>query len=211
MRRVLAGSAESVRIERRRRFPAPLLIGVVSDTHLYRQNPGKALPLVVELFKRFKVDLILHAGDVNAIPALETLSLAAPVMAVQGNNDDAAVMEVAPEEIEFEVGCFRFALLHGHGGGVPARAEAKIRFAGKVDCVIYGHSHIPMIEKVQGTIFFNPGSAEQRRWHPHFGIGLITVSEDRIDPELILWDRHEDLASVNPEPDRTPSDGRSGI
>jgi putative phosphoesterase len=198
----LAGSSSPLRIEKRRRFAAPFVIGVVSDTHLYRQNPGKALPLVVDLFKRFQVDLILHAGDVNAIAALETLSEAAPVMAVQGNNDDADVMEIAPDEIEFEVGRFRFALLHGHGGGAPARREAKIRFAGKVDCVIYGHSHIPMIEREQGTIFFNPGSAEQRRWHPHFGIGIIAVSPDRIDPELILWDRPEDLASVKPEPVR---------
>jgi putative phosphoesterase len=197
-RRALAESAKALRIEARRRFAAPLLIGVISDTHLHSGNPGLALANVVELFKRFRVDVIVHAGDVNSIPALEALSSAAPVMVVQGNNDDAAVVDVAPPEIEFAVGKFTFAVLHGHGGGVPARAEAKIRFAGKVDCAIYGHSHIPMIEKVDGTIFFNPGSAEQRRWHPHFGIGLITVSEERIDPELILWERPEDLRRVKP-------------
>ena len=194
----MAGSANSLRIEQRRRFSAPFLIGVISDTHLYRENQGKALSNVADLFKRFRVDLIVHAGDANSLPVLATLSEVAPVMAVHGNNDDADVMEIAPEEIEFEVGSLRFALLHGHGGGVPARAEAKIRFAGKVDCAIYGHSHIPMIEKVDDTIFFNPGSAEQRRWHPHFGIGLISISADRINPELVLWDRPEDLRRIKP-------------
>ncbi len=195
----MAESAKTLRIEPRRRFSPSLLIGVLADTHLHAGNPGLALTNVIDLFQRFRVDLIVHAGDVNALPALEALSSAAPVMVVQGNNDNADVMDVAPTEIEFEVGRFRFALLHGHGGGVPARVEARIRFAGKADCVIYGHSHIPIIEKAEGTIFFNPGSAEQRRWHPHFGIGLIAVSADRIDPELILWERPEDLRRINPD------------
>ena len=139
-RRGLTESAKTLRIEQRRQFAAPLLIGVISDTHLHRGNPGLALTSVVELFRRFRVDLIIHAGDVNAIPALEVLSGVAPVMVVRGNNDDADVMDVAPAEIEFGVGKFKFAVLHGHGGGVPARAEARIRFAGKVDCAIFGHS-----------------------------------------------------------------------
>ena len=195
----MAESAKGPRIETRRAFPAPLLIGVISDTHLFRGNPGRALPLAVDLFARFGVDMIVHAGDVNTLPPLIELSRAAPVMVVQGNNDGADVAEIAPEEIEFTAGRFRFAVLHGHGGGVSARAEAKIRYAGKVDCVVYGHSHIPMIEKADGTIFFNPGSAEQRRWHPHFGLGLIAVSNERIDPELILWDRPDDLRRIKPD------------
>lgn len=194
----MADSADGVRLETRRAFNEPLLIGVVSDTHLYRHNPGRALPDVVALFKRFRVDLIIHAGDVNAVPALRTLSAAAPMMVVVGNNDDADVIGVGSDEIEFTVGRLRFAVLHGHGGA-SARAEAQRRFGGKVDCVIYGHSHIPMIEKIDGTLYFNPGSAEQRRWHPHFGVGLIRVANGRIDPELVLWERPADLARISPD------------
>ena len=73
------------------------------------------------------------------------------------------------------------------------------RFGGKVDCVIYGHSHIPKIERVDGTLFFNPGSAEQRRWHPHFGVGLIRIANGRIEPELILWERAADLERIAPD------------
>jgi putative phosphoesterase len=194
----LDASADGVRVETRREFPEPFLIGVISDTHLYRRNPGNALDGVAALFQRFGVDLIVHGGDVNSPPALARLSEVAPVFVVAGNNDDAGVLSIAPEEIEFTVGKKRFALLHGHGGA-SARSEAKRRFGGKVDCVIYGHSHIPMIEKVDGTIFFNPGSAEQRRWHPHFGLGLIRVANDRIEPELILWEHPRELANVKPD------------
>lgn len=198
MRRALAASADRVRIETRRQFSEPLVIGVISDTHLYAANPGLALRDVAALFQRFNADLIIHAGDVNSVPPLEVLSGVAPLLVVSGNNDDAAVRELAPEEIEFAVGPFRFAALHGHGGA-SARVEAKRRFGGKADFVIYGHSHIPMIEKVDETIYFNPGSAEQRRWHPHFGAGLITVADSRISPELILWDRPADLAQIQPD------------
>lgn len=190
-------SADQVRLEARRAFPEPFLIGVVSDTHLYPRNPGIALDEVAALFRRFKVNLITHAGDVNSLPALVRLSDVAPILVVAGNNDDANVLGFAPEEIEFTVGRKRFALMHGHGG-VSARSEAKRRFGGKVDCVIYGHSHIPMIEKVDGTLYFNPGSAEQRRWHPHFGLGLIRVANGRIEPELILWEHPSELANVTP-------------
>jgi putative phosphoesterase len=193
----LDASDSGVLIETRREFTEPFLIGVVSDTHLFPRNPGNALDEVAALFRRFRVDLIAHAGDVNSMPALARLSEVAPLLVVAGNNDDAHVLAIAPEEIEFSVGKKRFALMHGHGGA-SARSEAKRRFSGKVDCVIYGHSHIPMIEKADETIFFNPGSAEQRRWHPHFGLGLIRVANDRIEPELILWEHPRELANVDP-------------
>ena len=102
---------------------------------------------------------------------------------------------VLPESVRFDVGRFRFALLHGHGGR-SARSEAKRRFAGRVDCVVYGHSHIPKIELEDGTIFFNPGSATERRWHAHFGVGLIHVTPEKIEPELVLYDDARHLRNV---------------
>ena len=65
-----------------------------------------------------------------------------------------------------------------------------------VDCAVYGHSHIPMIEQVDGTILFNPGSPTDRRWGPHFGLGLIHVSAEKIDPELVLFTDPRHLDNV---------------
>jgi hypothetical protein len=89
-------------------------------------------------------------------------------------------------------------LIHGHQGRT-ARTVART-FAGKVDCVVYGHSHIPMIEEAAGTTMFNPGSPTDRRWRPHFGIGLIHVSAERCRPELILFAAPGDLNRVDVEP-----------
>lgn len=175
-----------------------MTIGVISDTHVYLSGARRLPPEVVDLFIRFRVGLIVHAGDVNTSGVLLALSEIATVLAVQGNNDDAILMEHLPESIEFSVGRHRFGLVHGHGGA-SARSEVKRRFAGRVDCAIYGHSHVPLIEQNSGTILFNPGSATDRRWGAHFGVGLIHVTDDDIDPDLVLFSDSRHLASIKPE------------
>ncbi|HYJ13603.1 MAG TPA: metallophosphoesterase family protein, partial [Thermomicrobiales bacterium] len=87
---------------------------------------------------------------------------------------------------------------HGHGGR-SARLQAIEVLAGKVNLACFGHSHIPIIEQVNGTTMLNPGSATDRRWHPHFGVAVVRVTEDGIDPELILYSdpRHLDNISFD--------------
>lgn len=180
-----------------RRFPAPLTVGVISDTHIFPDGRRRLPAEIPELFRRFECGLILHAGDCNTPHTLAKLAEVAPVLAVTGNNDDDAMREIAPDEVTFAVGRFRVAMLHGHGG-ISARSEAR-RFAGKADLIVYGHSHIPLIEQDQGSILFNPGSATDRRWQEHFGIGIITISEEKIAPELVLFSNPRDLKNVRPD------------
>ncbi len=191
----MAGSAELFPTTKRRKFEPPLTIGVVADTHVYAHGARRLSPEIGHLFARFDARLILHAGDVATARVLRDLGEVAPVVAVVGNNDDAELRVLLPETVEFSVGRFAFALLHGHTGRT-ARSEAKCRFAGRVDCVIYGHSHIPLMELDEGTILFNPGSATDRRWQPHFGVGLIHVTAEKIEPELVLYDDPRHLRNV---------------
>ncbi len=178
-------------------FDAPLTIGVISDTHIYPGSHRELPPECLALFRRFHCGLLIHAGDANTEHTLKTLAAVAPLLAVTGNND-LWDWESIPAEIEFTVGRFSFGLLHGNGVGT-ARGVVKNRFAGLVDLAIYGHSHIPKIERVENTILFNPGSATDRRWSDHFGIGLIHVETERIVPELILYKDPRELAGVKPD------------
>jgi len=180
-----------------RSFAASLTIGVLADTHLYPRR-GITLPQpILELFRRAEVGLLLHLGDANTRAVLEQLTPLAPLIAVAGNNDDFELQETLPEAVQFTVGPFRFAALHGHGGRT-ARDEAIRRFSGGVDCVLFGHSHKPLLERVADTILFNPGSATDRRWHEHFGLGVIHVDSGRITPELILFDEPRHLVNIRP-------------
>ena len=188
----------SVRQPRRLTFPVPLTIGVIADTHIYARGRRRLPAALPDLFRRFGVGLVLHAGDVNAIHVLEDLSGIAPLLVVAGNNDGDDVLAIAPQELSFVVGGHRFVLVHGHGGA-SARAEARRRAGPGIACVVYGHSHIPMIEKVDDTILFNPGSATDRRWQEHFGVGLLYVIEKKVEPELVLYSDARDLGRVDPD------------
>ncbi len=192
---ISTGAPELFPTTDRRRFEPPLTIGLVADTHVRPRGARRLPPEVPDLFLRSRVGLILHAGDASTVAVLRTLGQIAPVLAVVGNNDDPELVEALPETIEFGVGRFTFALLHGHRGGRTARAAAR-RYAGRVDCVVYGHSHIPRQEVEEGTLLFNPGSPTDRRWQTHFGLGLIRVEPDRVVPDLVLFDDPRHLPNV---------------
>lgn len=179
-----------------RAFDQPLTIGAIADTHIYPGGRRVIPPGVLRLFRRAEVDLLVHLGDANSRSVLEELAEIAPLIAVPGNNDEPELQFMLPETARFTVGERTFGVLHGHGGR-SAKSEAIRLFAGKVDCVIFGHSHMPLIEKVDDTILFNPGSATDRRWHEHFGVGLIRVADGRISPDLILYQHPDHLDNID--------------
>ncbi len=199
----MAQSGKPWWLTEQRQFSVPLVIGVISDTHVTDGGWRRLPPEIPALFARFRVDLILHAGDVCVPAVLEALSCVAPVIAVTGNNDSTELRAHCREREMIEAGPYRIALLHGHGGR-SAHHEALRRFAGKADMIVYGHSHIPKIERVDGAILVNPGSPTDRRWQEHFGVGLIHAGEDGLRPELVLFRDPRHLNHVQPER-RVPS------
>ena len=176
---------------------SPVTIGVVADTHASPTRELVAVEKIASLFERFGVGLILHAGDVGHRSVLERLGHVAPVFAVRGNADPVDLREALPDRLAIAAGSRTILLLHGHHGKT-ARIEAKSAASPELDLVVYGHSHRPLIEREGETILFNPGSAVERRWHPHFGVGLIEVSEQEVAPELVLFDDARHLDNVHP-------------
>lgn len=179
----------------RREFDPPVRIGVIADTHIYPRSRRQIPDPVIDLFQRAGIDLIVHLGDVTTRPVLEDLAHLAPLIAVHGNNDDDELAAILPRTTGFTVGSLRFGVVHGHGGR-SARQVARETFAGKVDCVLFGHSHQPLIDRAGDLILFNPGSATDRRWHEHFGVGIIDVTAEGIEPELILYASPDHLANI---------------
>lgn len=179
-------------------LPSPITLGLISDTHLHPDDDRWVPEPILALFRRFGVSRILHIGDVDSQRILDQLGQVAPVLAVEGNNDPVELD--LPLRRELRIGSKRILMLHGHelyGKSVPARQLARTVAPG-YDCVIYGHSHIPRFEREGESILFNPGSATDRRWHPHFGIGLLHVSEEALRPELILYQTPVELESIMP-------------
>jgi putative phosphoesterase len=143
------------------------------------------------------VGLILHAGDAGHSSVLQSLEQVAPTVGVRGNADPIDLIETLPDQVWIEAGSRDVLLLHGHHGKTALKA-ARAAAAPGVDLVVFGHSHKPLIDQEGRTILFNPGSPTERRWNPHFGLGLVRVSDAELEPELVLFDDLRHLANVNP-------------
>jgi uncharacterized protein len=174
---------------------SPIRLGVIGDTHASPTRTGRSLEPVVELFGRLNVGLILHAGDVGNLSVLQSLERVAPTIAVRGNADPLDLIEALPDRVWIEAGSRRVLLLHGHHGKTALKA-ARAAASAEIDLIVFGHSHKPLIDREGRTILFNPGSPTERRWNPHFAVGLVRVSDAEIEPELILFDDLRHLVNV---------------
>jgi putative phosphoesterase len=134
-------------------------IGVLADTHFYTWPPA-LLARVRELFAQ--AELILHAGDIINMSVLEELP--GPVAAVAGNSDSPRIKAALPLSRVVEAKGFKIGLVHGYGPPGEALARARSYFAaGRMDAVVFGHSHVAVAEMVDGTLMFNPGSLSSPR------------------------------------------------
>jgi putative phosphoesterase len=183
--------------ENRISVASPILMGVVADTHASPTRSRRSLEHVVEFFRRMNVGLILHAGDAGHASVLQSLQQVAPTIAVRGNADPLDLIEMLPDRVWIEAGSRNLLLMHGHHGKTALKSARAVAARG-VDLVVFGHSHKPLIDQEGQTILFNPGSPTERRWNPHFGVGLVRVSDAEVKPELVLFDDPRHLANVNP-------------
>jgi len=141
-------------------------VGVISDTHVRALNEMPA-PVLKALAG---VDLIVHAGDFTEKAVLDGLRTLAEVKAVCGNMDSGKLKAMLPQKDLFVLNGKRIGLTHGWGS--PWGIEGRIRrmFA-DVDLIIYGHSHEPSTQYVQGSLMFNPGRARD-------SFGLLTIDDE---------------------------------
>jgi uncharacterized protein len=130
--------------------------------------------------------MILHAGDVCTVDVLEELSRYAPVHAVLGNNDLPEVSEWgAPQTLEMVVDGLRVGMIHDSGQAAGRLERMRRRFT-NADLVIFGHSHIPMDAAGNGIRIFNPGSPTDRRQQPFGTLGVLEISDGRLQDARIV-------------------------
>lgn len=148
--------------------------GLISDTHgLLRPGVHEALSGVA---------LILHAGDVGGSGILDELRLIAPVRAVFGNTDPAGDPELA-DEILMNVEGVSVHVSHGHEVGSPTPERLADRY--DADVVVYGHTHRPLVTKLGGRLFVNPGAAGPRRFNLVPSVARLTISGGNAEVEIV--------------------------
>jgi uncharacterized protein len=153
-------------------------VAVISDTHLPRG--ARRLPeSCLEELRR--ADAILHAGDIASVAALEELrALGPPVHAVLGNVDEPALASTLPEELVVELGGVEFGMRH-----IAVSEESLLeRFPGCA-AIVFGHSHLPVVERRGSVWLLNPGSPTERRRAPFHSMIVVRIGGGELFPELL--------------------------
>jgi uncharacterized protein len=147
------------------------LIGIISDTHgLLRPQAVKAL---------CGVELIIHAGDLGGPEVLAALAAIAPVQAVRGNTDKGDWARPLPRNRVVAVEGMQLYVLHN-----LYELDLNPGAAG-LAAVIYGHSHRPSLERQEGVLYLNPGSAGPRRFLLPVTLALLRVTGEALQVEFI--------------------------
>ncbi|MBI4283096.1 MAG: metallophosphoesterase family protein [Chloroflexi bacterium] len=161
-------------------------VGLLSDTHV--PEAEKAIPPeVVEAFRG--VDLILHAGDIFVPAVLDELQRIAPVLAALGDDDypslfyDKRVQEKQVLTLEGQILWLTHYIPDSPEAGWWLSSQGQRWLSleqirdGVPDIVVFGHLHRPVMERIGGTLFINPGSPT----FMNYGRGLGTVAILDID------------------------------
>src|SRR5262245_24054347 len=146
-------------------------LGIISDTH------GLLRPEALAFLQGS--DHIVHAGDIGNAGVLAQLSAIAPVTAVRGNNDRGAWADPLPETALLEFEKTHIYTLHD-----LALLELDPPAAG-VDVVISGHSHRPVIERRDGVVYVNPGSAGPRRFSLPVAVAELLVDGASVSARIV--------------------------
>lgn len=145
-------------------------IGLISDTHgLVRAEALAALR---------GSELILHAGDIGSPEVLAALRELAPVVAVRGNTDRDEWARGIADTQEVQIGAAWVHLLHEVDRLAidPAAAGFQV--------VVFGHSHRPAVERRNGVLFVNPGSAGPRRFTLPVSVARLEIHPAGVAAEI---------------------------
>ena len=186
-------------------MPDVVRVGVVADTHI----PHKIKTMPEGVLRAFQgVDLILHAGDLDEMCALDDLRPLAPViLAVRGNVHVQFGTWSSPHlpkavhlwikghhivlnhGIPYLVRAMAYKLLGMFGVGDVALNQCLIRDQHRAfpdaDLIVFGHSHCAIVERRGKTLFVNPGAPVRADPRDVSSVALLAIDRDRIAVEIV--------------------------
>jgi putative phosphoesterase len=163
-----------------------MMVGVISDTHI-----SKDAAFFEAFIKRnfSELDMILHLGDYTSMSVLEILEQNTGFTGVYGNNDSSIIKETLKEKEIIKIFDYKIGLFHGHGQEKTTLERAYDKFKeDKVDIIVFGHSHMPLIQTKHKILFINPGSVSNKRKERWYSYIVLNITASKIKVELRLYE-----------------------
>jgi uncharacterized protein len=89
-----------------------------------------------------------------------------------------------PKELVVEIEDVRIGMVHIPGPAAGREARLVRRFPG-CDAIVFGHTHLPLVDRTGGVWLLNPGSPTERRRSPFHAFLRLSVAGRRIRPRLV--------------------------
>lgn len=152
---------------------------IVSDTH------GRNQCLINTINRVGPIDLLIHLGDFENGEEYIKSMITCPVEFVSGNND---FFNGLPKEKLIHIGKYKVLLTHGHRYGVNFSTGAIIETAKKhkADIVMFGHTHVPLIDLSDSVWTINPGSLALPRQNGRVPTFIIMDLDSQGDAHFAL-------------------------
>lgn len=162
-------------------------VGILSDSHGYLD------PRIKDTVNQ--CDYIVHAGDIFNADILEQLNPDKQLIAVAGNNDlpalwnasEADVVKALPQNDTLELPGGLLVVEHGHRlGNKPNHDDFRCDHA-EARLVVYGHTHLRVIDKKEQPWVVNPGASGKVRTNGGPSCLVLHASEDEWTIDTILF------------------------
>lgn len=158
-----------------------LKIIILGDTHI-RFNEEILENFLSEIQNS---DYLIHTGDYISEEILEKFIEMKDdkFIGVFGNADPLSIRKRLPNEKVFCLNGYTFGVTHPAMGGADDKVESLVYkkfFRKKIQILIFGHTHNPIIERREKILVLNPGKGyiEKSYFGPHTSFIILSLSKN---------------------------------
>ena len=161
-------------------------ITVISDTHCHKWEDIH--PTMREAVS--SSDISVHCGDIVRANVVEGfLTTAKKGIIVHGNSDPVELRQTLPYVETIKVEEIEIGITHPAWGGPEFPPEELFKdFNNRPDVILFGHTHEPLNNHIEGTLFVNPGQG-YKSFMVDGTMAVLTINKKEITVEIITVEK----------------------
>ena len=135
-------------------------------------------------------DISVHCGDIVRADVVEGfLTAAKKGIIVHGNSDPVELRQTLPYVETIKVEEIDIGITHPAWGGPEFPPEELFKdFNNRPDVILFGHTHEPLNNHIEGTLFVNPGQG-YKSFMVDGTMAVLTINKKEITVEIITVEK----------------------